>query len=108
MSHTPGPWKYHNAGVMVMDRDGQMSIADVRGWGTLSRLHGEQKALQIQDANGRLIAAAPELLERLTQAHNQLHELVLVFVPSGDAALDQTCSLMRDIRELVERVRSAG
>lgn len=60
--HTPGPWKYHSAGVMVMDGDGQTSIADIRGWGTLEKRHGEQKAMQIQDANGRLIAAAPEML----------------------------------------------
>ncbi len=60
--HTPGPWKYHSAGVMVLDGDGQTSIADIRGWGRLEKVYGEQKAMEIQDANGRLIAAAPEML----------------------------------------------
>lgn len=37
-------------------------IADVRGWGHLQYL---PNGADVQDANGRLIAAAPDLLEAL-------------------------------------------
>lgn len=37
-------------------------IADVRGWGHIQYL---PNGAEVQDANGRLIAAAPELLEAL-------------------------------------------
>jgi hypothetical protein len=52
---------------MVMDSDGQMTIADIRGWGTLTTRLGETVAIDRMDANGRLIALAPELLECLRE-----------------------------------------
>jgi hypothetical protein len=61
--HTPGPWKYHDAGSIVMTEDGQMSVADIRGFGRLEKDFGLSAALKIMDKNGQLIAAAPELLE---------------------------------------------
>lgn len=62
--HTPGPWSYENEGqtVYVGNQIEGRWIAQVRGWGWLQKLkNGEE----VQDANGRLIAAAPELLEAL-------------------------------------------
>lgn len=49
---------------------GPMHIADVRGWGHLTRRGGgcaftEDKAVAIQNANARLIAAAPDMLAAL-------------------------------------------
>lgn len=41
-----------------------MAVAEIRGWGYLSR-NDSNTASQIQDANARLIAAAPELLAAL-------------------------------------------
>lgn len=61
--HTPGPWKYAPGPTMVFNSDGQMVVAEIRGWGTLKTEHGTSEAVKIQDANGALIAAAPELLE---------------------------------------------
>lgn len=72
MDHTPGPWtiqKEDNS--IVADNPygkDQMKIADVRGWGHLTGKGGgcafsDTKAAYIQDANARLLAAAPELLE---------------------------------------------
>lgn len=59
MTHTPGPWEihqrwpnYHGAEI----RAGNISLADLRCNGHNER-HGE--------ANARLIAAAPELLDAL-------------------------------------------
>jgi 5'-deoxynucleotidase YfbR-like HD superfamily hydrolase len=52
---------------MVMTGDGQMTVADLRGWGTLSAKHGEEKAAEIMDANGRLLAASHEMAEALRE-----------------------------------------
>ena len=63
-SHTPGPWSYENEGqtVYVGDQIEGQWIAQVRGWGWLQKLKNGEA---VQDANGRLIAAAPDLLEAL-------------------------------------------
>ena len=60
--HTPGPWKYHDSGSIVMTADGQMSIADIRGFGRLEKDFGLSAAIKIMDKNGQLISAAPDLL----------------------------------------------
>lgn len=60
---TEGPWKYDSGGMTVMSGDGQMSIADIRGFGYLSSRLGTHKAVAIMDANGRAITALPELLK---------------------------------------------
>lgn len=53
-------WKYDSKRTRVMSEDSEYLIADIRGWGKLQCLpNGEE----IQDYNGRLIAAAPELLD---------------------------------------------
>jgi hypothetical protein len=71
--HTPGPWEQIIDGDMVGAMNpyghGMMNIADIRGWGHLTgtgacRL-SEKDAIAIQEANARLIASAPELLEAL-------------------------------------------
>lgn len=72
--HTPGPWITGNhwpVGWIMAEgvEKGPMHVADIRGWGYLTgRGHGalglsHEDAAAIQDANGRLIAAAPELLD---------------------------------------------
>jgi len=69
MSHTPGPWTYSNDMGCPMVWAGSMRICDVRGWGHLTGAGAlnlpEEKAAAIQDANGRLITAAPDLLQAL-------------------------------------------
>lgn len=69
---TPGPWMVdEHCDTMIWTvgdpyGHGRMRIADLRGWGHLSGQgacrFNEDKAAAIQDANGRLIAAAPDLL----------------------------------------------
>jgi len=64
---TKGEWKAIDGG-MILGRcvggcqlkEDTFMIAEVRGWGHLQYL-GEGKAFNIQKANARLIAAAPEL-----------------------------------------------
>ena len=87
MNHTPGPWEWvpgtcyiwakdaykpkigeHMMVAMANDfewgdapaPEGKMTVATARGWGRLQHL-GKGRAEKIQDANARLIAAAPEL-----------------------------------------------
>lgn len=75
-AHTPGPWHVAkgSGGYVFTDGDpygcGQMHVAQVRGWGHLTGKGGgcafdDDKAIAIQDANARLIAAAPDLLAAL-------------------------------------------
>ena len=74
--HTPGPWHVDpNFPIIVWSED-TMRICDIRGWGHLTGIGAlalpEEEASAIQDANARLIAAAPELLEALKHARNQM------------------------------------
>lgn len=60
---TPGPWEYDDSGYLTVDMDrcimkGELCIA-------LATWDGGMKP---RDANARLIAAAPELLEALENA----------------------------------------
>jgi hypothetical protein len=60
--HTPAPWVYCPKRQTVRTAKEHQPIADVRGWGWLQyQPNGEA----IQDLNGYLIAAAPELLAAL-------------------------------------------
>ncbi len=65
--HTAGPWTLENGCIWAKTKVGDMKIADVRGWGHLIGVGAmnlpESKAIEIQNANGYVLAAAPELLE---------------------------------------------
>lgn len=73
VKHTPGPWRvgYRSLHILADNAKagGDAMICDIRGWGYLTgKGHGAlglspEQAAEIQDANARLIAAAPELLE---------------------------------------------
>lgn len=65
--HTPGPWYYNGdeSRTIVADRDGDVecpTICDV-----LDTAEGLEGSDAEADANGRLIASAPELLECLEE-----------------------------------------
>ncbi len=74
-----------------------MHVADVRGWGHLtgsgSLALAEHQAVAIQNANARLIAAAPELLASLRE-----------FVALYDGVRDVLSS---PVREKLERAEAA-
>ena len=71
---TPGPWQTSGGyGKVFAMRVGGinmeeclMCVCDIRGWGCLQYC-GEEKAEAEQEANERLIATAPEMLEALIE-----------------------------------------
>ena len=72
MKHTPAPWKVDEVcGTIIWAdnayEDAPFHVADIRGWGTLQKLFKEDEAIAIQNANARLIAAAPEMYEIITE-----------------------------------------
>jgi hypothetical protein len=81
--HTPGPYRVDGKGWIVTEGDpyghGRMHVADVRGWGHLTGGGAcnfpPEKAAEIQDANARLIAAPPELLEALQTTLGNLNTI---------------------------------
>lgn len=61
IGHTPGPWHYHSGWLSVSsDEAGENLLADV--W-----VDDDDDDNTVAHANGRLIAAAPDMLEALRQ-----------------------------------------
>ena len=63
-THTPGPWKLHRTrsrfGLNVVAERGASCICEMPSW--------DDEYIPERDANARLIAAAPEMLEALESA----------------------------------------
>jgi len=86
---TPGPWEFDGMAYIFKTPigDGEM-VAQIRGWGWLQK-KGEEAGIAEQNANARLIAAAPDMYEALKiwQAANAL----------GDNQLLVDARIKRDI-----------
>jgi hypothetical protein len=88
MTHTKGPWQYKQRGTQIWGRsvggcrleESDHLIADVRGWGHIQYLPNGK---DVQDANGRLIAAAP-----------CMYSLLAIMAEKGDNAA----------RKLIQRI----
>lgn len=73
--HTPGPWKY---GIELSSRSGEWLISFDAGYRGRGISIAETKAGSGQEeANARLISAAPELLEALDNTQQLLERLGL-------------------------------
>ena len=93
--HTPGPWFSHRAGfstVYVEARIGGGWLQEVAACGPTEA--GQEQ----QEANARLIAAAPELLEVLLLAPVILHT-----VPNGECSCG-TCEFARARAAVIAKV----
>ena len=91
--HTPGPWRVAEPTGFIYAANPyighDMLVAQVRGWGHLTGTGGggcafdEDKAIAIQEANARLIAAAPDLLAALKEAENALADYIPTIEKTG-------------------------
>lgn len=61
MQHTPGPWKYGYERPTAQDPEEQWAIVTIAGGHIVANVNPDSR----QDANARLIAAAPDLLAAL-------------------------------------------
>lgn len=87
-AHTPGPWEVAlnrttDTRVSVVASSTGVWVADARPWNLSSR------AIAEQEANARLIALAPEMLEALRQALEALEEAGNHFDHGNAAAAQQ-------------------
>lgn len=73
--HTPGPWRIESwASILHICANGHTgAIADIHQ--DLGVPYNDKEALAVRDANARLIAAAPDLLEALQTATRLLRLL---------------------------------
>lgn len=80
--HTPGPWFEHREGFSTVYVEARIDgglIQEVAACGPTHKGHEEQQA------NARLIAAAPELLDALQRLSDQAARLRMPGQPMSDA-----------------------
>ena len=66
MKITQGKWTADDMGCYVFAHDEQMMVCMMRGWAYLKGQGlSDEEAIEVQKANARLIAAAPEMYELL-------------------------------------------
>lgn len=92
--HTPGPWKV----IEGNDRNGKYTrVAGTDGWGVLADCGmGLRAAFDEQEANARLIAAAPDMLALLQRIMHAPADTIQV---CGD-----TIKVFQEMRSLLARV----
>src|SRR3954463_4859424 len=83
-AYTPGPWIYNDLGWISTGGDLDTTICRV----SIEERVDEPMAMEEQDANGRLIAAAPDLLDALLGLiHNHVWEVGDRYVAAARAAI---------------------
>lgn len=95
-NHTPGPWE-------VFDGGEHLTISPTWGGFTICRMHELYNDETIA-ANARLIAAAPEMLELLTEVRNSLRAASSDLFPVR-LGLWEVDELADEIDALLERAR---
>ena len=108
---TPGKWESDEEGEYVFTRvpSGLMMVAQMRGW---SYLTGElnlssEEAIEVQKANARLMAAAPELYEAVCDLLDYAYE-ALHWAGGENETRGKAPMILRDIQEcqkLIDRVK---
>lgn len=104
MSHTPGPWKVDEDGFVwgylpgSHMKEPRFLIAQVRGWGYMQYM---QDGEQIHAANARLIAAAPELYEMLSEVLSSIERVAC----GGENAVRFRAEWIEEARAVCAKVR---
>ena len=93
MNHTPGPWKVNK---LVT---GYYSINPVAGGVTIARCDTLDPFSEKQQANARLIAAAPEMLEALIEVYSAWRHTDNVTDPEAGGY-----EILNKIKGIIERV----
>lgn len=108
---TPGPWECdEDACFICQNGDVLKIVGQVRGWGWLSKKYGDKKAFEIQKANGKLLAAAPDLLEALQSVLALIDNGTLVRNISKDSEPDYAVRqllLILAIKQASEAIKKA-
>ena len=87
---TKGKWTADDMGEYVFAHSFDMMICQMHGWAYLNAQGlSSDEAIDVQKANARLIAAAPEMYELLRECMNKIH------------SFDETYRL---IENLIERI----
>lgn len=98
---TQGKWEYDGDGYIWAENK-QMMVAQIRGWGHLTGKGAgglglsEQEATAIQEANERLIAAAPEMYRLL--------RVFAVETSEGEGSIDELFLAVLKARKLLARI----
>lgn len=111
---TPGPWRYEQEGQKIWAKsvggvrmeEANHMIADIRGWGHLQYLSNGEK---VQDANGFLIAAAPDMYKELEEALNVFRFYQFHHASKGHSEKEQNNKQYADnIEKVLAKARGEG
>jgi hypothetical protein len=102
-AHTPGPWRALEHG-RIADRNGRL-VAKVHLLGLLMDGESDGEHESLREANARLIAAAPALLEALERAEELLENLAEGWSVDGHKAI--LALYRKDARPLADKARAA-
>lgn len=73
-THTPGPWAYAHSGPVMQGYSQPFAVAQKGERNLIAGVFGDVKGgVAVTEANARLIATAPELLEALKDARFALY-----------------------------------
>jgi hypothetical protein len=97
-SHTPGPWH------AVYDADGDCAIFDKQDELLAVTVGDPDIPLEEDEANADLMAAAPEMLEALEAALDELHEINLVR-PRPPRGPELTIAAENKVRAAIQKAK---
>lgn len=94
---TKGKWTADDMGEYIFAHEFNMMICQMRGWAYLKAQGlSDDEAIDVQKANARLIAAAPDMFELLYEALQELKG----YDPIGNGI----STIYPDIEELLARI----
>lgn len=93
--HTPGPWNWRFEGPTVI-------VEPIKA--TITILSGPEGYKETQEANARLIAAAPEMLEALKTARPAIETWILDYAACNDGrASDWQVEVKRQVETAIRK-----